>query len=72
MKYIIGLDMGIASVGFATVMLDENEQPCRIIKMNARIFEAVEHPKDGSSLAAPRRISSPMSLESIVPFLTFA
>ena len=60
MKYIIGLDMGIASVGFATVMLDENEQPCRIIKMNARIFEAAEHPKDGSSLAAPRRINRGM------------
>lgn len=60
MKYVIGLDMGIASVGFATVMLDENEQLCRILKMNSRIFDAAEHPKDGSSLAAPRRINRGM------------
>ncbi|MED9969482.1 MAG: type II CRISPR RNA-guided endonuclease Cas9 [Ruminococcus sp.] len=60
MKYIIGLDMGIASVGFATVMLDENEQLCRILRMNSRIFDAAEHPKDGSSLAAPRRTNRGM------------
>lgn len=55
MKYIIGLDMGIASVGFATMMLDEKDEPCRILRMGSRIFEAAENPKDGSSLAAPRR-----------------
>lgn len=60
MKYIIGLDMGIASVGYATILLDDTEQPCRILKMNSRIFEAAEHPKDGSSLAAPRRINRGM------------
>ncbi|MBK6087583.1 type II CRISPR RNA-guided endonuclease Cas9 [Ruminococcus difficilis] len=55
MKYIIGLDMGITSVGFSTMMLDEQDEPCRILRMGSRIFEAAEHPKDGSSLAAPRR-----------------
>ena len=55
MKYIIGLDMGISSVGFATMMLNEKDEPCRIMHMGSRIFEAAEHPKDGSSLAAPRR-----------------
>lgn len=55
MKYIIGLDMGITSVGFSTMMLDEKDEPCRILRMGSRIFEAAEHPKDGSSLAAPRR-----------------
>ena len=55
MKYIIGLDMGITSVGFASMMLDDNDEPCRIIRMGSRIFEAAENPKDGSSLAAPRR-----------------
>ena len=52
--------MGIASVGYATLLLDDKEQPCRILKMNSRIFEAAEHPKDGSSLAAPRRINRGM------------
>lgn len=55
MKYIIGLDMGITSVGFATMMLDEKDEPCRILRMGSRIFEAAENPKDGASLAAPRR-----------------
>ena len=55
MKYIIGLDMGIASVGFATMMLDDEDKPCRILRMGSRIFDAAENPKDGSSLAAPRR-----------------
>lgn len=55
MKYIIGLDIGITSVGFATMMLDEKDEPCRILQMGSRIFEAAENPNDGSSLAAPRR-----------------
>ena len=55
MKYIIGLDMGITSVGFATMMLGEKDEPCRILRMGSRIFDAAENPKDGSSLAAPRR-----------------
>ncbi|MDD6847633.1 MAG: type II CRISPR RNA-guided endonuclease Cas9, partial [Oscillospiraceae bacterium] len=55
MKYSIGLDIGITSIGYAVVMLDGNDQPCRIMKMGSRIFDAAENPKDGSSLAAPRR-----------------
>lgn len=55
MKYIIGLDMGITSVGFATMMLNDKDEPCRILRMGSRIFDAAENPKDGSSLAAPRR-----------------
>ncbi|MGN1139116.1 MAG: type II CRISPR RNA-guided endonuclease Cas9 [Ruminococcus sp.] len=55
MKYSIGLDIGITSIGYAVMLLDSNDQPCRIMKMGSRIFEAAENPKDGSSLAAPRR-----------------
>ncbi len=54
-RYGIGLDVGIASVGWAVVKLDDQEQPCGIIKMGSRIFTAAEHPKTGASLAAPRR-----------------
>lgn len=53
--YCIGLDIGIASVGWAVLKLDENDQPYRIDKLGSRIFDAAEHPKDGASLAAPRR-----------------
>lgn len=55
MAYCIGLDIGITSVGWAVLKLDENDQPYRIDKLGSRIFDAAEHPKDGSSLAAPRR-----------------
>lgn len=54
-NYAIGLDIGIASVGWAIVALDTNENPCGIINMGSRIFDAAEHPKNGASLAAPRR-----------------
>ena len=55
MNYSIGLDIGITSIGYAVMLLDGNDQPCRIMKMGSRIFDAAENPKDGSSLAAPRR-----------------
>ena len=55
MAYGIGLDIGIASVGFATVALNEQDEPCGILRMGSRVFDAAEHPKNGASLAAPRR-----------------
>lgn len=53
--YAIGLDIGISSVGWAAVALDESERPCGILDMGSRIFTAAEHPKNGASLALPRR-----------------
>ena len=53
--YGIGLDIGIASVGWAAVSLDADGNPNGILDLGVRIFDAAEHPKDGSSLAAPRR-----------------
>lgn len=53
--YAIGLDIGIASVGWAVVALDENERPCGIYDLGVRTFPRAEHPKTGESLAAPRR-----------------
>jgi CRISPR-associated endonuclease Csn1 len=54
-RYVLGLDIGIASVGWAALALDDTDNPYRIINMGSRIFDAAEHPKDGASLAAPRR-----------------
>jgi CRISPR-associated endonuclease Csn1 len=51
MNYTLGLDIGIASLGFS--VLDNSGG--NIISAGVRIFEAAENPKDGSSLAAPRR-----------------
>ncbi|MCH3914396.1 MAG: type II CRISPR RNA-guided endonuclease Cas9 [Acidaminococcaceae bacterium] len=60
MAYAIGLDIGIASVGWATVKLDHDEQPWTIDKMGVRIFDKAEQPKTGESLAAPRRTARSM------------
>lgn len=53
--YAIGLDIGITSVGWASIALDEKDRPYGIIGMGSRIFDAAEQPKTGDSLAAPRR-----------------
>lgn len=55
MKYGIGLDCGITSVGFSVMELNSKDEPVRIIKLGSRIFDRAENPKDGSSLALPRR-----------------
>ncbi len=55
MGYGIGLDIGITSIGWVTTSLDENEAPYKIDKLGCRIFDLAENPKDGSSLAKPRR-----------------
>lgn len=51
MSYILGVDIGITSIGFAGVNLDHK----KILFAGTHIFEAAENPKDGSSLAGPRR-----------------
>ncbi len=49
MSYTLGIDIGIASLGFSGL---EKE---RILSRGVHIFEAAENPKDGASLAVPRR-----------------
>lgn len=51
MSYTMGLDIGITSVGWA--VLDWEKE--RILDLGVRLFPGAENPKDGSSLAAPRR-----------------
>lgn len=55
MGYRIGLDIGITSIGYSILKTDEDGNPNRIELLNSVIFPLAEHPKDGSSLAAPRR-----------------
>ena len=55
MSYCIGLDCGTTSVGWAVLALNSEDEPYRIINLGSRIFTAAENPKNGSSLAAPRR-----------------
>lgn len=55
MNYTLGLDIGIASIGWAVLKNNERGLPCKIEDLGVRIFEAAEHPKTGASLALPRR-----------------
>lgn len=55
MRYAIGLDIGIESVGWSVLELSCDDTPVRIADLGVRIFERAEHPKTGASLAAPRR-----------------
>ena len=55
MRYAIGLDVGIESVGWSIVELSYEDSPVRIVDLGVRIFDRAEQPKTGASLAAPRR-----------------
>lgn len=55
MKYRIGLDIGIASVGWAVLQTDKDDEACRIVNRGVRVFDPAEAPKNGDSLKALRR-----------------
>lgn len=55
MHYILGLDIGIASIGWAVLESDQDGVPFKIADLGVRIFKAAEQPKTGASLALPRR-----------------
>ncbi len=44
-KYILGLDLGSASIGWAVILLDQNDEPCKLQAAGAHIFDpGVEKP----------------------------
>ncbi len=56
-NYRIGLDLGIASVGWAAILTDSKGEPKHIIDLGVRVFDKAEVPKTGASLAAARRMA---------------
>lgn len=54
-KYILGLDIGISSVGWGMLELDEYDNPYKIIDVGSRIFTPGEVEKSGDSRAKERR-----------------
>lgn len=52
---IIGLDIGIASVGWALVQQDKSEAG-KIINLGVRCFDKAENPKTGEPLSLARRL----------------
>ena len=53
--YAIGLDIGITSVGWAALALDGSENPCGILGMGSRIFDAAEQPKTALAPSSPQK-----------------
>ena len=62
-KQVFGFDVGISSIGWAVLNFDNEKfdpetgeiQEGEIKGLGVRCFQGAENPKDGSSLAAPRR-----------------
>lgn len=57
LKYILGLDLGIASVGWSVLSIDDDEKPNGLIDLGIRVFDAAENAKDGKSLNLGRRLA---------------
>ncbi|MCL2587007.1 MAG: type II CRISPR RNA-guided endonuclease Cas9 [Firmicutes bacterium] len=55
MKYRIGLDIGVASVGWAVLENDEHDEASKIVARGVRVFDIPQNQKDGGSLMAERR-----------------
>ncbi len=55
MQKVLGLDIGISSVGHSVIELDEEQFSGKFLDLGVRIFTAAEQPKTGASLALPRR-----------------
>lgn len=56
MKYRVGFDIGIKSVGYAVIENDNlTEEPVRIVDLGVRTFDANEVDKTGESTATHRR-----------------
>ena len=53
MKYSLGLDIGISSIGWAVVNLEKN----RIEDLGVRLFTSAERPKDGGAINEKRRLA---------------
>jgi len=60
MAYRLGLDIGANSIGWCALALDQDERPVRVLDAGVRIYPDGRNPKDGTSLAAARRLPRAM------------
>lgn len=58
MALVFGLDIGIASIGWAAI--DDTQEITPLLGLGSRIFVSAEVPKTGESLALPRRLARGM------------
>lgn len=55
MKYRLGLDLGVASIGSAIIELDDENNPKQIIDTGVRIFEVSEGAADRRAKRTARK-----------------
>ena len=60
MPYRLGLDIGANSIGWCAIALDEEGRPAGVLDAGVRIYPDGRNPKDGTSLAAARRLPRAM------------
>jgi CRISPR-associated endonuclease Csn1 len=60
MRYRLGLDIGANSIGWCALELDDGGNPSHVLDTGVRIYPDGRNPKDGSSLAAGRRLPRAM------------
>lgn len=60
MGYRLGLDLGANSIGWCCLSLDLQGHPSGILAAGVRVYPDGRNPKDGSSLAAARRLPRSM------------
>ncbi len=60
MTYRLGLDLGANSIGWCALVLDADGHPAGLLDMGVRVYPDGRNPKDGSSLAAARRVPRSM------------
>ena len=54
--YRLGLDVGTNSIGWAAVELNDDSEPCGVLRMGVRYFPDGRDPTDNSSNAVKRRV----------------
>jgi len=57
MQRVLGIDIGISSIGYALIKKDDENFIGNILASGVRSFTQAENPKTGESLATPRRES---------------
>lgn len=57
LRYRLGLDLGSASMGWAILRLDADGAPDYLVRLGVRLFPSGRNQKDGTSLAANRRLA---------------
>lgn len=45
LDYVLGLDLGVASIGWAVMEIDENNEPINLVDANSVIFEPLDNDK---------------------------